>query len=253
MNVEKIYRRLFIFSALVLMGIIHPENGKGQDCKKILLDYIQKSKTYYAKPDSVKVYCIEMITEVVFTAESGNKSTSNDTKMYFQGDKMFYQSGYVSMYMDKENTFTIIHPQRTIVWNKGNMKADKIREMTANAVQDTLFKYSTVASCKDSKDPSGKTLKEIILTPYKSSKILSTVQSVVYYYDMKEDRLYRSEIYYKGKSQKLRESTTYKMVDYNYKKKSLQASAMSEVFDSKGRLLTIWKGYELLDQRTAKQ
>ena len=191
-----------------------------------------------------------MSTEVVFAPWSGKKSTSSDTKMYFQGDKMYYQSSYISMYMDKENTFTVIHPQQTIVWNKGKIKADKIREMTANAVQDTLFKYSTVASCKETKDPSGRVFKELTLIPYKSSKILSTVQSVVYYYDVKEDRLYRSEIYYKGKSPKLRESTTYKIIDYNYKRKSMPVTAISEVFDSKGKLLAIWQGYELIDQRS---
>lgn len=248
MEKGKTYYRLLL-PILLLLAVLQPETVKSQDCKKILLDYIRESKALYAKPDSVKVYFIEMTSEVVFSPETGKQSTSANTKMYFQGDKLYYQSPYISMYMDKENTFTVIHPQQTIVWNKGKIEADKIKEMTAGAVQDSLFKYSTVASCKEVKDASGKLRKEITLIPYKSSKLLSTVQSVVYYYDQKEDRLQRSEIYYKGRSAKLRESTTYKTIDYDYKKKNLFATALSEVLDSKGKLLPAWKGYELIDQR----
>ncbi|MFN3402658.1 MAG: hypothetical protein ACK40G_01095 [Cytophagaceae bacterium] len=218
----------------------------GEDCINILKEYSQRM-LQYKNPDPAKTYKLEMGVKTIYKKGLDIPDTDIKTTVLIKGDKVQYESSYLNMYMDEKNTFTIIHPQKLIVRADGGLrnKVDKVEAFAT--IQDTLFKRSTVQSCMET-ITEGKKVKEITLIPDNLMQNATMINKIIYSYDLKEKRVYQTRIFFLPQSPKKEEIITYNSLNYNSKEK-IFTKAENMVFTDQGKLQSIYKNYEFIDNR----
>jgi hypothetical protein len=216
-------------------------------CVALVRDYVKRMQGY-GRPQGKKVYFMDMQVKTVYRPDYAKSDSDVRSRVYLSADKMQYESAYVSMYQDQYDAITIVHPQKLIVWNPGEISQES-KEMyaTLSAISDTLFARSKVLVCRDIKE-GDRHLRELVLQPDAGYTHSRKVRQVVYHYDIGERRVYKSIVYYTEDAVRRQETTTYHRLSFNHSAMPF-SRAERVIRQANGKLVERYKNYELIDNR----
>ncbi len=241
--------RYLIYTISITLCCGHWVLGQQADtsCVGLVKDYVKRMQEY-GRPRGKEVYFMDMQVNTVYNPEYAKNDSDVRVRMYLSTDKMQYESSYVSLYQDPHDAFTIVHPQKLIVWNQGGaLREQKESYATLLSISDTLFARSKVISCRNMEED-GRRLREVVLQPDAGYRRSRRVQQVVYHYDLSEKRVYRSTIYYTEEASRQRETTTYHRLSFDQSAMPF-SRAERVIFQASGKPVGKYSGYEIIDNR----
>ncbi|MEO1653139.1 MAG: hypothetical protein AAFU64_06315, partial [Bacteroidota bacterium] len=169
---------------LILFALvcILERNALGQNpstCKQYIEKYMARMSSY-AMPKDNQYYYLDMDVTTIPNENSSYAQTSLsskdiDVKILVGNRMMYYKSKYLDIYSDLQNTFTVIYPQKLILWSKlsADYQANVDKQAQMNQVfserQRELVKKARLASCQDTVFQGVKS-KKIILIPDKEEQ-----------------------------------------------------------------------------------
>ena len=214
-------------------------------CKKMLSAYVEKTSAY-GIPKGKRTYVMDITINIVLRQNHQNRETR--VKMIVGAEQMQYISSDVTAIQDQKDAFTIIHPQKTIIWTNGlkNNDPEKIKNKL-KGVEDSLITSSKIKNFKEA-DYQNKKVILITLEPAFSIQKRYKIEKMEYYFNSKDEKIEQSITYYRSTEAIEKKITTYNEVDFNYKS-SFNSPVFNEVFGSNKKLLPKYKGYKLIDNR----
>lgn len=233
---------------ILLVGLLNftAFGQKVDKCEHLVKNYLKKM-SIYANPDPSKVYYLKMSTEAKYRPNSEYKDSRVDVTVIINGPKVQYESQYMNFYMDQDESYTVLHPQRLIVKGDGGAKnrTDKFGDMVS--LHDTLLKHSQLVSCVEINQNS-RLMKVITFKTDKLFEKATSISRVEYTYDLKEERVFKAVTFFSPSSIKKMEIITYSELSYDYKKSPFN-DASEMIFATKGNLVSRFKNYEIIDNR----
>ncbi len=239
--------RIFLLVFLFFSQGLSAQRSPQDSCKGLLMDFV-RSMAKIGTPDAKKIYHLNYKIETVYKPASNNPNSSMQGNYLLSGEKTLFESNVMSAYADGKNGFLILHNQRKIIWGPGgkNIYGKENFDRIAG-FQDTLVKFSSLTSCRNITE-NNEPFKEIVLETNDNIKRVFHVSSIQIKYDMKANRISRVICHYDKESKIERMSVTYNDLDFDYTGPFF-SSAYSKVLTSGGKLKSIYKGYELIDNR----
>jgi hypothetical protein len=236
---------------LLIASILHLFAGNAQtedtkDCRQLIRNYMT-AMSKYKNPEKDKVYSMQMEVETDYRQGSDKTDTRVSTSIHVSGYSKQYESNLVSYYTDRNQTFTVIHPEKLIYWQDGEITANQDNYAVITMLMDSLFKHSKLDYCRELKYE-GRKVKEIKFTPDEKFKKSTQIRALVYYFDVKENRIYRLVTYFLETSEKEKQVVTYHSLSFNSKYKMF-TSARNKIFSGKGTLNEKFRNYKIVDQR----
>lgn len=249
MSLEIRMKRPLFYSIVfvLLIGVCGFVQGPTeQGCKSIVLDCIHEMASY-SDLKKGKSYFVEMEQKITYNPKlSSQPQTLVKTVMAVQPGKMLYENEYVSMYVDEDEAFTVLHPQSKILQQKGIGKnydqSEKIKRVAE--IQDSLVRTGTVIFCRKAKD--NPSLTELAIEPAPGVKKQLNLIRIRFKVDAQEKKIYEVVNVFGENSLKMREVTSYKEVNFDYQGK-IFTKARNKIYDSKGNLKTAFRYFELID------
>ncbi len=236
---------------LLLTGLLLVVNqfllyAQSEDCKKIMIDYINVMNSV-KEPEPGKSYHLDMIVK--------NTMVNNDDfpqqveiDAILTNSKLVYTSSLMSVYQDTSNAFTVIHPSKTIIWNKGKKSpvADEQQQLILN-VKLELLENSSVTLCEKSK-VSGKELLIIGIQP--TLKVMEDlkIDHFTFYFNSQKKLIEKLVIDYNSEYPLQSQEITYKVLDFDSNNKVLPIK--DYLFEKDGRLKSKFQDYKLIDNRS---
>jgi hypothetical protein len=198
--------------ALISIGLF--VQATSPDCKETVRSYIRGLASI--KESSSKAYCMHYET---LNYGKDNAEVKAFVKMILKGNSLVYESDYISIYQDDKEVYTLVHPQKVIVKSKPNSaKIKEMRMKKGGVLQDSVFKVSTLKSCTDGfLNSSPVRITELALTEQGSKTF--KVTKIVYYFNEKENRLDKQELYYIPGAKIVKQEILFKEMSFDYKGK----------------------------------
>lgn len=200
---------------------------------------VKPDKKYYVKYGVQSVYKDKNVSskEVVFT-------------MVYDNYQLHVLSDMMNTYAD---TVTIISvsklTKKIVVGNNTKKQFSKMLNSTAQLSDSSLWSNFTVSSCQTVSNHKEYD-RQTVLQPKKKG---SPLKEVSYFYRKDAAALYKMRNTYNSSSELQELNYTFYKVDHAYKGADIKSkNVMSIFFDSKGKLLPAYTGYELIDQRNKK-
>ncbi|HEY4789240.1 MAG TPA: hypothetical protein VIH57_24490 [Bacteroidales bacterium] len=243
MNTQALKRNIFI----AFMFLVPCFSSLGQECKGLLLDYIDRMSGI-GLPDNKKVYYLHFYTKYVPWDSKKNRLPDVDAKIYLAKDLYFYESNLLSIYSDPQDFICTYPGQKKIYWSKGNSakNKEKMEAVLAKAQKEIVSKGSLLW-CKDSIINNKMYAVMSIAVPY-AFEVNHKITKVTYYYSKSERQLKKSIIYYSRQHDIKSQTIEYEETDFNYRNLKTQR-ARDIVFDSKGQPRSKYKMYSIIDNR----
>lgn len=240
-----IVRNALLFLLLIFFISSAIAQPSPEECKRKLTAYVEKMSAY-GIPKGKKTYAME--TTVITVLRENHKSIEMRTKIILGASQMQYLSDNFSALQDANDAFTIIHPQRKIIWGRGLMKANPEKEKQLfKGTEDSLISSSKVKSCKEVDYKSRKVIL-IVIEPTISVKKRFKIERMEYYYDLRKEKVEQVTTYYQSTENIEKKITIYDKIDFNYKA-SFNKPVYNEVFSAGQKLLPKYKGYTIVDNR----
>ncbi len=241
--------RTLLFGLLVVVLGLAPAKAQtgGPDYKAALRAYVKKMAAYSTPPKSGHYY-LHLGIETEYNPALGKPATQVEVKMQLADGKVFCESGYVAAYIDREDAFTVVHPQKAIYRSKGGKTALALQNTQSVAVlQDSLLRTSRVIGSRNV-TVGGKSVQEITVEPRESVRKATKISTIRFYYDPVAEQLARVVNTYAAGHQVQRETITYHAIDFG-NKRNLDRTALDRVMGGNGKLLPAYKNYTLIDNR----
>lgn len=242
-------KNLFFGLGALVLGLapLRAQTG-GEQYKEALREYVKKMAAYGNPPKAGQSYYLHMGIETEYRPAAHKPATSVEVKMQVADGKVYCESGYVSAYIDREDAFTVVHPQRTIYRSKGGNNALALQNTRAVAVlQDSLLRTSRVLGCRRTVEL-GKDVQEITLEPRESVRKATRISTIRFYYDPAAAQVVRVVNAYLPEHPVRQETVTYHAIDFG-SKRDMSRSARARVMTGNGKLLPAYKNYTLIDNR----
>lgn len=236
--------RLFAVFLLIQSNILLAQNNF--QCQQMFDKYIAGLGEYEAPKEGKHYFVHTVVSTIPNTlskeySPSAYSSENINVRVVIAKGKVFYYSNYLDFYQDNKDLFTIIHPQKLIIWQKPESQ----REEDKQAFQLTPFRKKmldelALVECIDVVIDKKKS-KQITFSPKKQT-YQRFISKVTYFFDEKVGKLEKQETIYAEGQANLRQEIIYKEFNANYTEK-VADSAIENVFDSRKKLLNRFKGY----------
>jgi hypothetical protein len=161
---------------------------------------------------------------------------------------MFYYSTHINFYQDNKDVFTVVHPIKLILWRR--LSQEKQQKPTQNTPADPMamlrkqvFAELTMSACNDVV-LFDKQVKQLIMIPSKKMKEEFNIQKITYWFNPKEKKIEKQEIEYTANYPVIRQEMIYHEFSTNYKG-DVASTAINNVYDSRKKLLPIYKNYSV--------
>jgi hypothetical protein len=205
--------------------------------RKNLIDH---NKGYYVKYGVQTVYKDKKISarEVLFT-------------MIYKNNQIHLLSDPISTYADTSYLISVSSLTKKIVIAENTKKEfDRLMSNSLNQTDSLIKRNFTTTSCTEVSGHKEYD-HQLVLTANKSN---SSVGQITYLYKKESLALYKVTNTYAKSSPMNSLSYTFYKIDYDYKGSSMKTDSVYNLFfDSKGKLLTAYKNYEIIDQRNKKK
>lgn len=243
-NIAKLFVCLLFLSATQLTYA--QENGK-----KLIEDHVKRMNTF-GFPSGNQVYYMHSTTtlEPNTTKMQANIPVSPknvEVKIMVSKNFTAYKSTYIEVYQDNEESYTVIHPQKTIICAK-KKTSNQLKEKNGFAqdfgkVQEDLLLHTTLTNEKVG-TWQGKSVKIIELQTTVVGKEKYNIEKLTYYYDLASKQVVKQWIDYAPDYKLKRQIATYHELDLDYKGK-IKKSAKSSIYTAKNQLHKSYQGYKL--------
>lgn len=223
------------------------------ECQSLLAEYVT-TLSDYEKPKEGKNYFVHITTSTFPNKASkaykpSNYSSENiEVKIVLSKGKMFYYSNYLNFYQDNQDVFTVIHPNKLILWKKiPQEKQGKQEENTTSptnpmaTLRKQVLDELTMSACTDVV-LAGKKVKQIVMLAKKKMKEKSGIETITYWYNPKEKKIEKQEITFVVGYPTLRQEIIYHDFNPDYRGE-VANTAINNVYDSRKKLLKIYSGY----------
>lgn len=217
-------------------------------CKKELKQYIDELARI-KEPSGKKVYHMRMTIKTDMSPQSRMPDAQTDVEVFMSARQMHYISNVLTTYQDEHDAFAVLPQRKTIVWSAGGKSPDaKAKKEQAIHIQDTLITVSKITNCRTVEE-NGKTYKQLTMVPFKKAMETFRVSRIDYFINSAEKRIEKVNTYYQAGAEIEMQSITYHELDLNYSKSALQKPVYGQIFASSGKLLSRYKGYQLVDNK----
>lgn len=243
------YKLVVIFTAVLGFGFFRPV---AMDPCLQEVEAIFKNM-YSNLPVNGKVTYVnyEIITRLRAQGKTAVEEVKKtDVKMYTGEQNYRFISSDVSVFQDKQYTFTVIHSKKNIYWAESGIAANKDERMKqVKDLQDSLFRSYQKVMCTS--DANG--IKHIALIPNKKWTDVMQISSVDYYIHSTKKEMIKQVINYTTSKKIKSVEYFFKEVVYDYKKMDLSGSVKSLFLASDVKLKAPYTGYKLIDVRKKKK
>lgn len=183
---------------------------------------------------------------------NASKTSTSDVELHVGATQSRYISKEALMYIDQENTFTVIPSKKMIYWTAVNQKEGKEeRAQKLTMMQDKLFDMSTVGECMVVSPKDGYN-KMITLIPNQKAKDYYQVDKITFYIDSKEKAMKKIILSYSSANKLESVELTYHKIDYYNKSQDLGKPVKPLFITTKGDLTPAYTEYKLVDTRNNK-
>ena len=244
MKNKNIYWVIMIGFITISFGFTKQSSEEG--CVDNLLKSLHQMASH-SQLQKGKVYYLNMSQSITYNEQLTKRKPSHlNTVIAATTSKMLYENELVSMYVDEDESYTILHPELRIVHNKGmGREYDQTERIKRSAeIQDSIVRTGRLIYCKASKKVTGS--KEIAIEPSLAVKSKTNLNLIRFTLDEERGLIVRVENSYNSRSVKKSDLIEYHKIDFDFKGK-LFSKARSKVFDRSGLLKTAYKYYEVID------
>ncbi|WP_314510690.1 hypothetical protein [Xanthocytophaga agilis] len=181
-------------------------------------------------------------------AKGALQQSGTQLEVYVGKDKVYYSSSDITCMQDKKQTISIFPDSHRILVGKTNTAARKasIDGQWRKIVRDTLLTCATITECK-SELLEGIPVYKLVFSIFPQRQILLGMRELIIWVDADSKITRQMEMVYPTGStiEKTRMSFSVpKRIKVDSAPVPVSASAL--VWDSKGTLLPVWKGYEIV-------
>lgn len=237
--------RYIIIISFFLFFSVH---SFSQSCKNELLKLEEKiNNKKKVEKNKIQFFDIDVINK--FENKTGTETKRMNIKMYMSFDIVHYESDFISVYLDNNDFFLVLHEEKTVFKKKSNRKVaeDDLLKTFNNYAESfkLLIEKAESITCRTFHFNETTDLKMFVVKP-KSEKF-DKIETVKYYYDINKERLYKIVTDFKNNKPLIQQKTIYKTVNSDYKKKKLKP-AEKMIYDLSGKLLSKYKNYTLINE-----
>lgn len=239
----KKYSLIGIIILSVFFGAFRWKSGE-DPCMDIVKEYVKKVSAI--KPKGDQVCYLDLAIETVSTSNLKDKT---EVKMYISEKGLVYESDKFSMYQDKDDIITAIHPQKRLIWagGKGNtvVKEGDVKAMTESQI--AFLENARVASCEDVVQ-NGKKMKKIGLIVDEKVRDAYKAKDIVFYYNISNKFMEKVSVFFEENYMLNAQTVTYKAMDTDYKGFKF-ISAKERVLSKSGKPQGRYAGYNLINAK----
>ncbi len=249
---NNLYKSLFYLTTL-LFTLIHSHLYAQNECKDQLHDALKKTRAF-KMPKGSQLCKIKMEAATISPKTDDMQTQTNEmipVMIVFAQGKIFYESKYFAFYQDKEDVFTIIHQNKTIIWSKPDKNGAKSSDPALfmekfTGQQDELIQKAKISSCKDVK-LEGKKFKELVLDVNEDEQKKFNIKRLTYYLNANTSHVEKQIIDFKKGYKIERQIVLFKDIDLAFKSTSYE-SAYQQIFKKNGKLSSAYAGYKVEKQ-----
>jgi len=230
--------------AVVLFGAASNQSGK--EYKKMLLGYINKIAEV-PNPETNQLYYLN-IGYITYRGTM-NSPKRTEFEILMSKNKLVYKSNKTDVYKDRDNTFFILEPQKTIVWADGGPVSDKdVKQNKIHELQRSIIENCEIHEVEHVKEGAGKFV-AITAVPSKADIEQFKIKHIRFVYNRNEEKLERTELQFLQGNQVKKQVIEYRKLDYNYQG-NIFNSADEMVFTREGKLLPKYATYNIINRKT---
>ena len=246
------YSKLIAFCWLFIMTdsvCLAQEQTAG--CKQMVLVAVKKMSEL-TQPKKGIFFHYKIHTKVIYRQDLETPPTQLTSNIIIGSELAINQSNLFSLYVDHEDQFLVVHPQKLVHWSKPapNFNKDSLFKVTS-AFQDSLISSATEKECNRSKER-GKDLLSVGFEPHPKIKAAFGIKFLRVDLDLDKGRVYRVANFIEGSEEVVKQVYTYEVVNHHFKGK-FPTSARDYVFKSKNQFVSQLKGYQLIDLRNGTE
>ncbi len=221
---------------------IGQEKPSSEDCKKIVLRYLQRMETVDA-PEEGEVYHLKYRTKTQFPKELGISSTETSTEIFSGKNQLALYDQKMLVFGDDDHILVVIPEHQKIYWNSSDPKIfdDVSAYKKSLKIQRALFDSAIEVSCEDKNG-----LMSIKVRPGHDFALKTKLVEQQITYSTREDRVVKVDNLY-GKSSKIKkQSIAYEILDFNSPRKI--TAPITALFKD-NELRPEYKGFQIIDNR----
>ena len=213
-------------------------------CMGIVKDYIKKMNAVIPKGD--RVCYLDMDIE---TVSSSNVKDKTAIKMFVSENELVYESDKFSMYQDKNDIITAIHPEKKLIWagGKGNAGISEADLKSMGEGQLAFIEKARIASCEEVMQ-NGKRLKKIDLIVDEEIRDAFKAKDVVFYYNISDKTMAKVAVFFERGAPISSQTIAYKAMNTDYKGFKF-SSAKERVLSKSGKPQGRYAGYNLINAK----
>jgi hypothetical protein len=174
-----------------------------------------------------------------------NPINNSEVNITITSDHYIYNSDYLSMWIDQQNQFIIIHPRKLIIRSKPNEEMTKIdyRQKLLIAAQDSILNNIYTYNCK-SFDSSTEL---ISIQPNQDIRKSLLIQKIEYQIDITHLTIKQVVVFYQEPHKLKEQKVKYLRLEANvpYVK---SGSDKNQIYNDKGILNKKYSNYKVIDQ-----
>ncbi|MGD1842674.1 MAG: hypothetical protein ACFB0B_17525 [Thermonemataceae bacterium] len=237
-----------LFVALCLLPTLTSAQNLAEG-RKHLESYFAKIKTYEL-PSTKQTYYLSLeVTTIPNTQSSYAKSPYSSknipVEIVLSANRLFYESKYINFYNDQKEAFTIIHPQRLIVWTKKKAPKEAVQNTPQQIELLSALQQRVLTDCKVIRyEPHQGSVKKIVLRANDQLQKELGFRQITYYLDVANNLLKKQHIHYIENYKIKQQTIIFKEFNLNYKGK-VAASAYRNVFGKDYRILPQYQSYRI--------
>ncbi len=250
MKKQIIYIYTFSICSLIILSSWRINKDTIDPCMKLIKD---SYKAMYPDTNIVKRSVFIDFT-IVTNYSLNNKKNVNRTenaKVYSNGYKSYYFSDLMDVYQDKNTSVAVFRDKKEIIINY-HVIGDNKRALLPQilTLQDKLFENVSVTKCVDIKGEKNKiVMKNIRLSPNQNLKNKLNVNFVEYTYDINSRMIKEMVVNYPKDNMVNSLKIIYHKINMDDKSNTTKKSPINMVYDNKGKLLPLYKNYQVKDYR----
>ncbi|MGB0522469.1 MAG: hypothetical protein ACPGJS_05890 [Flammeovirgaceae bacterium] len=239
-----------LFAGLIILMTIQQVRAQ-HDCKQLIVDHVKRMNAF-GLPTGKQVYYMHSTTTLEPNSDKVKAHfalSPKDIEVSIMVSKHFmaYQSSYIEVYQDEAESYTVIHPQKTIICAKKNASASAASKQdfakSLGKVQQDLLQLTEVSKCETG-TWKGKPIQVIELETTKEGQQKYNIKKLIYFYDTTSQSVVKQWIEYVPDHKYKRQIATYHQLDLNYKGQ-VAKQARSRIFTAKNQLHKSYQGYKL--------
>ena len=150
-------KKVILFLLTVKLNVLLVQNLSAQsksECQQTFTKYVLGLGEYEVPKDG-KHYFVHTVASTFPNKElkeyepSAYSSENINVRVVIAKGKMFYYSNYIDFYQDNNDLFTVIHPQKLIIWRKPQAKEKQEQSIEFMPFRKQMLEELLFTSCVD--------------------------------------------------------------------------------------------------------